>query len=77
VQGYEFVKAAAACPICDAVEAETRGKVFGIGDAMFPKGSSIVGTDGREYKFDYQDTIVPVHPNCRCGVEAVLVDLDA
>jgi phage portal protein BeeE len=77
VQGYGFVKAVAACPICDAVEAETRGKVFGIGDPMFEKGSGITGTDGREYKFDYQDTIVPLHPNCRCGVEAVLVDLDS
>jgi hypothetical protein len=75
VRGYEFVKAAAACPICDAVETETRGKVFGIDEAIFPKGSSIVTTDGRQFKFDYDDTIVPIHPNCRCGVQPVLVDL--
>jgi hypothetical protein len=75
VRGYEFVKAASACPICDAVETETRGKVFGIDESIFPKGSSIVTTDGRQFKFDYDDTIVPIHPNCRCGVQPVLVDL--
>ena len=75
VKGYRFDKAVSACPICDAVEAEVGGKVFGVEEAMFPKGSSIQATDGRTYKFDYQDTIVPVHPNCRCAVRAVLIDL--
>jgi uncharacterized protein with gpF-like domain len=75
VKGYRFVKANSACPICDAVEQETKGKVFGVEDAMFPKGSSITATDGRTYKFDYQDTLVPIHPNCRCEIRPVLIDL--
>ena len=75
IRGYKFIKAASACPVCDAVETETSGKVFGLEDPIFPKGSSILTTDGRQFKFDYDDTIVPIHPNCRCGVEAVLVDL--
>jgi phage portal protein BeeE len=75
VKGYRFNKAVSACPICDAVEAEVGDRVFGVEEAMFPKGSSIQATDGRTYKFDYQDTIVPVHPNCRCSVRSVLIDL--
>ncbi len=75
VKGYEFIRAASACPVCSAVEAETRGKVFGLGEPIFPKGSSIVTASGSQFKFDYDDTIVPIHPNCRCGVQAVLVDM--
>jgi len=75
VKGYRFDKAVGACPICDAVEKEVGDRVFGIEESIFPKGSSIVGTDGRTFKFDYQDTIVPIHPNCRCAVKTVLIDL--
>jgi len=76
VMGYKFVKANSACPICDAVQSKIGDKVFGVDEAIFPKGSSIQGTDGRTFKFDYQDTIVPIHPNCRCEVRPVLIDME-
>ena len=75
VRGYEFVMAVGACPICQAVRNQMEGKVFGIDEHMFKKGDQITATDGRIYKFDYQDTIVPIHPNCRCEVRPVLVEL--
>jgi len=75
VRGYKFVKAPSACPICDAVEQQTEGKVFGLEEPIFKQGSSIQGTDGRTFKFDYKDTIVPVHPNCRCRVQEVLTEV--
>lgn len=76
VRGYKFVKANSACPICDAVDAKVGDQVFGVEDSIFPKGSSIQGTDGRTFKFDYQDTTVPIHPNCRCAVQPVLIDME-
>jgi HK97 family phage portal protein len=72
VRGYGFQVAPNACQFCDAAARDFAGRAIGLDDPMYPKGSVIEGTEGGRLKIDWRDTIVPLHPNCRCTVVPVI-----
>jgi HK97 family phage portal protein len=72
VKGYRFRLAPNACEFCLAADKQYGNAVVELDRPLYPKGSAIRGTDGGTLKLDFKDTIVPIHPNCRCDIEPVL-----
>jgi HK97 family phage portal protein len=76
VKGKKFALAPGACLLCQQVKSD-QPNMLDLAEEFFAKGSSIEygeRADGspRIYNFDYMGMgAPPVHPNCRCGIEAV------
>jgi HK97 family phage portal protein len=68
VKGYKYVMAPNACEFCRAVDRKFAGSVIPLDDPLFRRGDSLRGADGGTLKFNFRDTIVPIHPNCRCAI---------
>lgn len=66
--GYEIVKTwrttgVNPCPICS----ELNGKSTPVNNTFWEKGSSIIGTDGKEYVNTFVDAdTADAHPHCQC-----------
>ena len=76
VEAVEWLCASDACDFC--LELQAQHPVVPIGDAFMPEGSEITLTDGRSMALDYSDILhPPVHPNCRCDIIPVLVEVEA
>lgn len=77
VEGKRWELAAGACPFCEAAAAKFNSKTTPLGQAFFAKGSTLTATvDGKQRTMvmDYSDVQgPPLHPNDRCGIEAVLI----
>lgn len=77
VEGKRFVAAAGACEFCLAIEA-SQPDMTQLG-GVFAKDQIVVqGDQGpRVLRVDYADVIgEPIHPNCRCHTEVVLIDVE-
>lgn len=72
VQSYKFLLSPNSCEFCEGVARDFAGKAVPIGEPLYPKGSELRGADGGTMTLDYDDTIVPVHPNCRCDIVPVV-----
>lgn len=73
VEGKQWLLAPSACPICEAIAREFNERSVPLGEAFYAKGSQLQASDGTTVVFDYSDVNgPPSHPNCRCGVRAVL-----
>jgi HK97 family phage portal protein len=68
VKGYKYVMAPNACEFCRAVDRKFAGSTIPLDDPLFRRGDSLRGADGGTLKFNFRDTIVPIHPNCRCAI---------
>jgi HK97 family phage portal protein len=72
VTKYAFKLAPNACEFCEAVAREYEGKVVTIGEPLYKQGSVLQGVDGGTMNLDFDDTIVPIHPNCGCATTPVV-----
>ena len=72
VTKYAFKLAPNACEFCEAVAREFEGKVVTIGEPLYKQGSVLQGVDGGTMNLDFDDTIVPIHPNCGCATTPVV-----
>lgn len=61
-----------ACEFCQPMN----GKTVGVEEVYFSKGDTIVGANGGVMKADYRSIDVPpIHPNCRCFIQADEIDI--
>ncbi len=59
------------CEFCEPMN----GKTVGIEDTFFDEGQTVRGRDGGSLKLDFDDVEdPPLHANCRCFTNAVLVE---
>lgn len=72
VQSYKFLLAPNSCEFCEAVASKFADKAVPVGEPLFKQGDTLEGADGGVMKLDFDDTIVPVHPNCRCDIVPVV-----
>ncbi len=76
VEGVEWLCAPDACEFCLQLQAEHR--IVPIGEAFMAQGSEITLADGRSMALGYSDIMhPPVHPNCRCDIVPVMVEVEA
>jgi HK97 family phage portal protein len=81
VRGKRFVLSSAACPLCKAAASAVKGKVFAPMDPVFENGLRLHAGERKDGtpQFVTLDYIAsglkgpPVHPNCRCSLEPVLI----
>lgn len=72
VARYKFLLAPNSCEYCEAVERKFKGKEIAVGEPLFRQGSELQGADGGTMTLDFDDTVVPIHPNCRCDIVPVV-----
>lgn len=73
VSGKEWLTAEdeRVCPWCFPLD----GKVIDLESDFFGKGDTVLGSDGRKLKLDYEDVEhPPLHVNCRCTLIPVVVE---
>lgn len=81
VRGKKFVLSADPCPLCQAAFGHTQGKTYRPTEVIFEHGTRLeAGTkaDGspQMVSLDYMAEGLlgpPIHPNCRCRIESVLI----
>lgn len=57
------------CEFCQAID----GKIVNLGNTYFQVGDGLTGVEGGRMNFGYEDVQgPPLHPNCRCGLTAIL-----
>jgi HK97 family phage portal protein len=75
VAGKRWLLQDDACEFCVAAAAEFETQSVGLDEPFYALGSTLVGTKGGEMTFDYGAVFAPpLHPNCRCTIEPVMVD---
>lgn len=73
VAGKTWELASGGCPICSAIAAKFGDNPIPLDEAFYPLGSVIPIGGGKTYSVDYAPIYgPPSHPNCRCGVRAVM-----
>lgn len=76
VEGYHWVAQPGACEFCLEVASQygPEGTTMRLGGSFFERGDSVDGAEGGTMQLDYSDIPhPPLHPNCRCGLEVVLI----
>ena len=65
-----------ACPFC----LEMNGKVIGMNENFWDKGDSLtVDFEGKDITLSFGYSAIagpPLHPNCKCGQRAQLMEMD-
>jgi len=75
VSGKTWLLAPDPCEFCEAASKAFGKSGVGLRDPFYRVGDTLQGTDGGSYKFNYERVDgPPLHPNCRCAVQPVLVD---
>ena len=75
VAGKRWMLQDDACEFCVAAAAEFESQSVALDQPFYAQGSTLVGADGGEMTFDYGAVFAPpLHPNCRCAIDAVMVD---
>jgi len=77
VEGKQWLLSPDACEFCEAAAAQFgEGTTTPLGQAFYAKGTVLTSRAGNRLTLDYSDvTGAPLHPNCRCAVMPVLVDV--
>lgn len=75
VEGKEWLLAPSSCEFCEAAAEELKGKVIPLDEPFFEYGTVLVGAEtGKSMVLDYEDVMTPpLHPNCRCSMQPVLI----
>jgi hypothetical protein len=74
VSGKKWLLAPNSCPYCKHAESEFNNRAIGLDSPFYEKGSVITPDGERPMKLDYASVHgPPLHPNCRCDVEPVLI----
>jgi HK97 family phage portal protein len=75
VEGKKWLLAPDPCEFCQAASEQFGQKSVGINDPFYKQGDTLTGADGGELALDYEAVDgPPLHPNCRCSMQPVLVD---
>ena len=75
VAGKRWMLQDDACEFCVAAAAEFESQSVDLDKPFYAQGSTLVGADGGEMTFNYGAVFAPpLHPNCRCAIDAVMVD---
>ena len=76
VQGKVWLVSPFACQFCEAAAAEFATKQIGLRDNFYTIGQTITGIDGGTMTIGFDDVSgPPLHPNCRCSIDAALEPL--
>lgn len=77
VAGKLWLAAPGACEFCQSAAAQFNedAKAVPLGASFFAKGTTLRGTQGGTLRLDYEAVEgPPLHPNCTCGLLAVMSD---
>jgi len=75
VTGKTWLLAPDPCEFCEAASKAFGRKGVGLDEPFYRQGETVTGADGGRFNLNYEDvTGPPLHPNCRCAVQPVLVD---
>jgi HK97 family phage portal protein len=75
VEGKKWLLAPDPCEFCQAASEQFGQKSVGINEPFYKQGDTLTGADGGELALDYEAVDgPPLHPNCRCSMQPVLVD---
>lgn len=75
VKGKTWLLAPDPCEFCEAASKRFSKTGVDLDQPFYAQGTVITGADGGTYKADYEAIDgPPLHPNCRCAVQPVLVD---
>lgn len=74
VKGKKWLLAPRACPFCVDASRKTENEPIGIRDNFYEAGVHMI--NGKKLKLSEASNGPPLHPNCRCGIRSVLMDLD-
>ena len=75
VKGKTWLLAPDPCEFCEAASKAFSKQGVALDDPFFAKGDTVAGADGGTYKLNYEAVDgPPLHPNCRCATQPVLVD---
>jgi len=77
VEGKKWLLAPNACEFCKAIAAKVNSKVTPLDGSFIEKGPDVflTGSEGGRLNINYTDIKgPPLHPNCRCDIQAVLKD---
>ena len=75
VSGKTWLLAPDPCEFCEAASKAFSKSGVGLRDPFYRVGETLTGADGGKYQFNYERVDgPPLHPNCRCAVQPVLVD---
>jgi len=76
VQGKVWLVSPFACEFCEAAASEFATKQVGLRDNFYTVGQTITGIDGGTMTIGFDDVSgPPLHPNCRCSIDAALEPL--
>lgn len=76
VMGKEWLLSSDPCPICEGIVATRR--TVPKGEAFYSMGDTIPTTDGKSFSVNWRDIKgPPAHPNCRCSMGAVFVEVES
>lgn len=75
VEGKKWLLAPDACEFCRAAAAELNKRTTDLNGNFYDRGHTLRGAEGGRMQLDYSDVKgPPLHPNCRCDIQAVLKD---
>ena len=73
VNGKLWAVSPFACQFCQAADLQFGTSPIALDKSFYTVGDTITGVDGGTMQIGYGDVMgPPLHPNCRCGVEASL-----
>ena len=76
VEGKVWLVSPFACEFCEAAAAEFATNQIGLRDNFYSIGQTITGIDGGTMTIGFDDVSgPPLHPNCRCSIDAALEPL--